>query len=98
MDPSTTESSLQRAVRLQNNPPKALAIVMAVKQRVVLPLVLSWIVFMILMIPAGLELFYLEFAWRWTFVLPFGIAFAVMMVSLVVWLLCGWILKMVSVE
>ena len=104
MKPSPTESKLQRAIRLSNNPPRALAIVMAVKRWVAPPLVLSWIVFMILMIPAGIELSFLGWAPEtyWTlggrFALPFGIVFAIMMVFLTVWLICGWILKLVGVE
>ena len=102
MNPSPLKSNLQEAMRLADHqPPRAIAIAIVLKRWAGILLVLSWIVFMILMLPAGVELSFHGWApetYGGRFALPFGITFALMMVSLLVWLLCGWILKKVGVE
>ena len=60
---------------------------------------LGFFVFMILMPPAAYE-FPALFGWYpfETFLRPFGIAFAVTLVCVAVWALCGWIVRMGGVE
>lgn len=96
MTPSSNESDLQRAIRLENDPPSLAIVFMRVLKRVSgICLILSFIAFLLLFPLAAMEFLFLGGSpelYEGVFMVPFGIAFVALLIFVALRILSGWIL------